>query len=275
LFNAIFPIALLAIGYLVKITGLLKEESAEILTRLVFYVTLPCTVVIALTSVKIDYGWIYLPISSLLVGVFCYGISYLIYRGSRVGRKRGGAFIIGSSSMNTGLFMYPFFSWYLGNEGLARIAFFDVGQIVLLYGLAYYIALTYGGRGGDGVAKKLLTFPSLYAVLVGLILNLTGTPLGVFEGLISMIDGATIPLIMIALGMSLKIPEGPQPFGWVASSLAIRFGISFVVASVFIALFRLEGLDSQTVLIGSMAPPAVTTLIYSVEEGWIQALPLF
>ncbi len=265
--NALFLIALLAIGYLIKRVGLLKNEDAAIITKLVLYITLPCTVIMALTFVDINPDWAFLPISSFLVGIACYGVSYLTYKSSKMDREKGGAFIIGSSSMNTALFMYPFFSAYLGSEGLARIVFFDVGQIFLMYGLAYYVAITYGGKGGNGLLRRLLSFPPFYALLIGLWLNLTETSLWMFEGFISMLDSATVPLIMIAMGMSLELPEESKSFGWVAISLAIRFLLSLGVACALIFTFGLEDLEALTVLIGSAAPPAVLTMVYSAEEG--------
>jgi len=272
--HAIILVGLIAIGYLIIKSGLFRREDVGVLTRLVFYVTLPATVIGALTSVSISYDWIYLPLSSLLVGMACYGLSYLCYRRFGMGKRRGGAFIIGSSSMNMGFFMYPFFSSYLGNEGLARIAFFDLGQVFLLYGVGYYVAATYGENRG-GVVKKVLSFPPLYALLIGLGLNLTGTSLGIFEDLVSTLGSATIPLAMIVMGMSMELPAGSRSFSQIASALGIRFVFSFLAAGACVFLFGLQELEALTVMIGSCAPPAIMTLIFSIEEGLDTAFTAF
>ena len=51
-----------------------------------------------------------------------------------------------------------------------------------------------------------------------------------------------------------------------AGALFVRFGFSLAAAYAIVFAMNLQGLEMITVLVASSVPPAMFTLVYSVEE---------
>ena len=116
------------------------------------------------------------------------------------------------------------------------------------------------------MANKMLRFPVLWAFFCALLINyleLTSLIRPVFP-LVEMLHNCTVPLIMISLGifMEPQIRKGRAMIGVIFT----RFVVALLFAFLLVFVFKLEGLVRITVLIASAAPPAMITLVYSVEE---------
>ncbi|MBN2014010.1 MAG: AEC family transporter [Candidatus Altiarchaeota archaeon] len=259
---------LVVLGYILKRGGVVRKEFADSMIKLVFYVFLPATLFYSLTQLELESKLLILPLSGFFVALCCYIFAYLIRKPFHMDRKTEGSFIITSGAMNQALFIYPFFLVYKGAEGLGYAAFYDFGQALLSLTLGYYIATRYG-RGVSGVKKTLenmLRFPPLLALVFALTVNYLGLypVIKPAEAFIIMLHNCTTPLIMLSLGIFLE-PRISKP----APMLGVifnRFIFSLCAAAFFVFLFQLSGLEKTTVLIASAAPPAMLTLVYSVEE---------
>jgi malate permease and related proteins len=262
------PIVLVLLGYVLKRTGAVKKEAADHLINLVFYVFLPASIFHSLMLLQITNELLLLPITGFAVSLSCYLFGYAIKGFLDMGRKTTGTFLIACGSTNQGLFSYPFFLLYLGTQGLSYVAFYDVGQIFLIFTLAYYFAIKYGETkaGLHQMAKKMVSSPVLWAFASALGLNISGLTQAVepIGPVITMLHNSTIPLIMIALGIFLepRIREAKA----MAAALFVRFGFSLAAAYAIVFALNLQGLEAMTVLVASTVPPAMFTLVYSVEE---------
>jgi predicted permease len=185
-----------------------------------------------------------------------------------MGRQTTGSFLIACGSTNQGLFSYPFFLLYLGTQGLSYVAFYDAGQIILIFTLGYYFAIKYGERKASlgHVLRKMVSSPVLWAFALALGINVSGlTPLiNPVDPLISMLSNSTIPLVMIALGIFVE-PRIKHAKA-MAGALFVRFGFALFAAYLIAAALNLQGPERLTALIASTVPPAMFTLVYSVEE---------
>jgi predicted permease len=262
------PIILVLLGYLLKRTGAVKKEAADHLINLVFYVFLPASIFHSLLLLQITSELLLLPVAGFVVSLSCYLLGYAIKGVLGMSRKTTGTFLIACGSTNQGLFSYPFFLLYMGTQGLSYVAFYDVGQIILIFTLAYYFAIRYGeSRAGiPHMAKKMVSSPVLWAFALALAINVSGlTPaIEPINPVITMLHNSTIPLTMIALGIFLE-PKIKQAKA-MAGALFVRFGFSLAAAYAAVFALNLQGLEMVTVLVASSVPPAMFTLVYSVEE---------
>ena len=266
--DKIFPLILVILGYLIKRIHIVEKEIANSLIRLVFYIFLPATLFYSLVPLPLTSTLMILPISGFLVALFCYLFGFLIKNYLKMDRKTQGSFLIACGAMNQGMFVYPFFLMYLGTKGLSYVAFYDVGQAILGLTLGYYIAIKFGDASVEfkRLINKMLTFPVLWAFSFALLINyLKLSPLiqPVFP-LIKMMHNCTVPLIMLSLGIFVepRIRESKA----ILSTVFTRFILALLFAFILVSIFNLDGLERITVLIASVAPPAMLTLVYSVEE---------
>ena len=262
------PIILVLLGYFLKRTGAVKKEAADHLINLVFYVFLPASIFHSLLLLHITGELLLLPVAGFIISLSCYLFGYAIKGFLGMSRKTTGTFLIACGSTNQGLFSYPFFLLYMGTQGLSYVAFYDVGQIILIFTLAYYFAIKYGETkaGISQMMQKMLSSPVLWAFALALGINVSGLTAAIapIDPVITMLHNSTIPLIMIALGIFLE-PRIKQAKA-MAGALFVRFGFSLAAAYAIVFALNLQGLEMITVLVASTVPPAMFTLVYSVEE---------
>jgi predicted permease len=262
------PIILVLLGYFLKRTGAVKKEAADHLINLVFYVFLPASIFHSLLLLQITNELLLLPVAGFIISLSCYVFGYSIKGLLGMNRKTTGTFLIACGSTNQGLFSYPFFLLYLGTQGLSYVAFYDVGQIILIFTLAYYFAIKYGERdaGISHVIRKMVSSPVLWAFALAMAVNLSGLTLAIepISPIITMLHNSTIPLAMIALGIFVE-PRIKQAKA-MAGAVFVRFGFSLAAAYAIVFALNLHGLEMITVLVASTVPPALFTLVYSVEE---------
>lgn len=262
------PIMLVLLGYLLKRTGSVKKEAADHLINLVFYVFLPASIFHSLLLLEITNELLLLPVAGFLASLSCYIFGYAIKGFLGMDKKTTGSFLIACGSTNQGLFSYPFFLLYLGTTGLSYVAFYDVGQIILIFTLAYYFAIRYGERKVRAllILKKMLSSPVLWAFALALGINVSGLSslAGPIDPVVTMLHDCTIPVVMIALGLFVE-PRIKHARA-MAGALFVRFGFSLAAAYSIVSALDLHGPEMLTVLVASSVPPAIFTLVYSVEE---------
>lgn len=270
--NILSPLILVILGYLLKRVHIVEQEIANSLIRLVFYVFLPATLFYSISGLELKSTMLILPIAGFLVALLCYLFGFFIKDYLSIERKTQGSFLIACGATNQGMFAYPFFFMYLGTKGLSYVAFYDIGQAILCLTLGYYIAIKFGSVSSGFKSElrrsinNMLTFPVLWAFSLSLLMNylrLYPSIQPVFP-LIEILHNCTVPLIMLSLGifLELRIKESKA----MLSAIFTRFVLGFLFAFLLVSILNLQGLERITLLIASAVPPAMITLVYSVEE---------
>ncbi|OYO22197.1 transporter [Enemella dayhoffiae] len=163
-----------------------------------------------------------------------------------------------------------------GNMGLP-IALFALGQAGFEQSILLFLAsmilgfvvgpLLLGSSGGARAAViGLLKLPVIWAVVVGLIVRAIGIalPTGVMRG-VEMLSSATLPLVLLALGIQL------------GASRRVRFTRAVVVGSLIrvVAMpglslligwaFGLSGVPLQALVLAGAMPTAVNAFLLALE----------
>ena len=107
--------------------------------------------------------------------------------------------------------------------------------------------------------------PPFWALVVGIILNLTETSVPLFlSSTMTSLGGLLVPLVLLALGayfeFSLKNPLEIFPV------IGARMLLGGLLALLFIELFSLEGASRLIVLLGGIAPLGFNTLVFASLE---------
>ncbi len=264
----IIPIILIFIlGFLLKRINVLKKEGGDLLLKLVFYVSLPALIIISVANISLSPDFIYLPIIAVLVAVTTFFASSLLGKFLGIQRKSFGVFLIGTMIMNIG-FILPFIIAAYGDEGLARLSLFDFGNGFLTFTFTYYIACRYGDnkRGFKTMAKKFILSPPLWALIIAVLVNLSGLKIpGIANNFFHAIGNLTIPMVMLSLGayFSPKIAK----IAPLSLAAIIRMFFGLLLGFFFARLFNLEGLNRIIALIGSAAPIGYNTITFSSLEN--------
>lgn len=252
-----------ALGMILRRVGVVQRDDGALLLKLVFYIGLPSLIFLAVIDVQISRELIILPVSAVLVHLLTFVIALIMGRRLMLERRVLGVALIGAMIMN-GAFTYPFFIAQYGMTGLAQVVIFDLGNSLVVFSFAYFLAFRYGDATTQqkSITRQLLLSPPLWALAVALLLNITDATLpNALTTFFESIGNLTVPLIMLALGIYFT-PRLVRP-RLLVSTLFIRMGIGLASGMLLAALFDLQGLPRVVVSVASAAPIGFNALVFS------------
>ena len=259
-------IVMILIGVLSKKIGLLKEKDVETLNNIVINIALPCMIFNALYTAdvsllpKLSILTVYILITSLIVGILTY--SLLHFLGWE--RKKIWSLVTVVVLGNTGFLGYPITHGIFGNEGMIRAVFCDISTSILFILLSFILILIFDGELKVEI-KKILTFLPLWAVVLGILFNIYSIPITpVGSTVVGYLAGATIPLIMISLGLSLKLEGLKYHFKEVGLASIIKLLIYPLIALGVLSLLNITGFEHTIGFIEATMSSAMLGMVIAV-----------
>ncbi len=266
IFLDLVPIIIIFIaGAVLKRLNIFKKEDGDILLKVIFYFTLPSLIIFSITKVKLSGEMIFLPITAIWIVLITFFVSFFISKKLNLENKSLGTFLVGSMIMEIS-FTLPFIITAYGQEGLARIVLFDIGNTIMTFSFVYFIACKYGKNNNSKILlKKIFLSPPLLASLFAIVLNITNVQLPLLvDNTATIIGNLTIPLMMFSLGIYFN----PNLSKILPTSLAVfvRMFIGLISGLILIKIFNLEDLNKIIVIVASAAPICYNTLTFSSLE---------
>jgi len=264
-FTEALPVLLLiAVGVIVRLTGLIDASSGYVLTRLAYYVTIPAAIFSAIARSQMTSEMLFLPVIGFTVPVLLSALGYLLTQKLAHQPEQRGVLIAGTVVL--GVFGYPFFELFYGPQGLARVGLFDVGNAFFAGTLSLWLAQHFGQRSDHARLKSMLKSVLLSPIMWAAILGVVGSSLswklnGPLGQLVLRLAGANTPLAMIAVGIFLR----PQlSYGRLAIKfLLLRFPIAALLGWALAMAFGMRGLDLIAACTASALPTGTTILVYA------------
>ncbi|WP_456472686.1 AEC family transporter [Methanocaldococcus sp.] len=254
-------------GYLLKIFNILKEEDRRVLNNIVIHLTMPATIFLTILKNAHKEEILYflkLPLALFLSNLFVGLLAYKIGKALKLKRESLGGLILVSMLGNTGFLGYPVVIEMFGNEGLLRAIFCDMGGVFATMLLGTYIGAKFGVNRGN-ILKELIKFPPLITGVLSIILVYLNFSLSYLPNFIvkylNYISSATVPLIMLSLGLSLDFSylRFGVKYGLIAS--IFRFFISPLFSLIIAYLLNIDGLEREVLLVESSMPSAMMCLV--------------
>lgn len=158
---------------------------------------------------------------------------------------------------NTGNMGLPLTLFAFGQNGLALAIVFFVISITLQFTIGIGIA------SGSADPRRLLKMPLIYAVVLSLVFLGTGWPVPLWlSNTLGLLGGLTIPLMLIALGVSLSQLR-VRSLGRAAILSVVRLAGGFLVSYAVARAFGLEGAALGVVVLQSTMPVAVFNYLFA------------
>ena len=197
----IFPLyVLIVLGF---IAGRFMDVNLPSIATVAIYILAPIVNFGALAQMKFTPEYIALPliffVISAAIGILSYKINQKIW-------KNNMANLVGMASVtgNTMYFGLPIILALLGPEWVGVYALLNLGTFLNESGLGYF----FGARGQanlKGAVIKVLKFPVIHAIWLGLLYNLSGLPLPqTFMNYWNYAIGAWVILGMMIIGIALS-----------------------------------------------------------------------
>ncbi len=267
LFAVIAPILLCAgVGYGWARMGV--NYPVDFVTRLVMNIGAPCLIVSSFSKAGIDIGKMaQLSAATVLILLITLLAGGLLIRMMKLDIR---TFLPSLLFPNIGNMGLPLCLFAFGDEGLvlALTVFLVIFTLQMSLGI-----LLVAGRGN---LRGLPRQPVLWATAIAVLLVSTGYSLPEWlDNTTRILGGATIPLMLITLGVSLaqlKVAEWKHSLLFSLVRVLGGFGLALLVA----ALLGLEGVDRGVLILQSSMPVAVfnylLALRYQTQPGEVAGM---
>ncbi|MGH4051651.1 MAG: AEC family transporter [Clostridium sp.] len=264
-------LSIILLGYLLKKTNILKESDGEVISRLIFNVTLPSIVINVFSTMTIDKNLLLIPVISFVYGLFMAVVALIVFKGES--RREKGMLSMLVPSFNIGLFAYPLVESIWGKEGLKYFGMFDMGNSFIVFAVCYIIGSIYSSSEGE-ISYKNIFSKTLHSIpfltyIITLAINLLGfnIPKPIIE-ITGILSKANMPLSLLALGLYLSFSFKKKYLKNMAKIITLRYLIGFGVGILLYNLISIDPLFKITMLIGFILPISFTVIPYSVEFGY-------
>lgn len=174
--------------------------------------------------------------------------------------------ILGTAFMNGGNYGLPVILFCFGEKAMPFAIFYVVIQSLVIHFFGVY----YAHRELNGFVmaiKKIFKMPGTYAALFAYLLQKLPwqLPETVF-GTIKMVGDASIPLMMVVLGMQLANIKKFK-FNWqvITVSVVLRMIVSPLIAWIYITVFQIDPIIGGVILVISAMPSAASMVMYAIE----------
>jgi len=226
----ILPLYLnILLGYL---AGKLLDAQRETIARIMLYLVNPIVIFNGVLQIQISANVLFLPIVTFLISsMLCLGFFSLSKRIWSDSTRSLVAFSAGSG--NTGYFGIPLALLIFNEQGEGLYIMALLGITFFENTLGFYI-FTRGTHSAIESVRKLIKLPALYALALGLLLNISEMPVpGVFVEFMQHIKGTYTVLGMMIIGLALS---GLTDFRLDFKFIGMTFFAKFIVWPVAILL---------------------------------------
>lgn len=263
-------LSLVVVGFLLKQVGLIRSGDSQVMARLIINTTLPAVIFLSIARANVAPAKMgLLALCGVLVCLGSCIISVVLVNYLGLERQIAGVVILATMILNIGFFLFPIFLTVYGEEGISRLAAFDLGNSLVAHSLGIYLAARYGNKPPNGFRRsvqRVLSLPVLWAVLAGLAVNLLSIPLSPFAvKILEPLATANIPLAMLTLGAFLQLRVQNLPL--MSLTAALRIGGGFLLGQALVLLTGLQGLDKAAVSMGAAVPSGMAVMVYAANEG--------
>ncbi len=256
LFSVIAPVILcVAIGYIWKCQNRLFDS--DLITEISVSIGTPCLAFYTLTSTNLDpFSFNQMALASLITMLAFVLLYTSILKVTGLDQK---AYLPALTFANVGNMGLPLSLLAFGEKGLAlAISYFAI-NVVLMFSFGVAVA------AGAASWNKLLRLPVIYAVAMALAFLYTGTtPPTWLSSTTLLLGGLTIPLMLIALGVSLaslRINSFLRSFTLSALRLISGFAIGWVTAE----LLDIKDVARGVLILQCSMPVAVFNYLFALQ----------
>ena len=260
-------VLMIFLGVFLRRIDFLGIKEVESLNNIVIYILMPCMVFSALYSADLSLLSTLgiLPFIILASSFITGTITYLILRKFNIDEKRLWSVVVAVMIANTAFMGYPINLGIFGQEGLLRAIFCDIATLIIFLILSFVLSMKFGGSKKSAI-KKIALFPSLWAVILGILFNFLNVPIGpVLENTVNYLGNGSIPLIMLSLGVSIDFSGLTRSRNMIIFTSIMKLIIYLIIAFAFASILGLVDLQFKISVIEAAMPSGMLALVLAIS----------
>lgn len=231
---------------------------------------MPALIFRAVLESKISLSLLKIPLIALAITALSMGVAYFIGRLLHLKRPTFGALLLVAAIGNTGYLGYPLTLQLFGIKNLVKAVFYDLsGTVVFTFTIGLLIAQKYGqGKEKIHILKEVFMFPPLVALFLALIIKGIGVGLpGFLTDTIGFLAGATTPLVMLTIGLSLELAEVGKYTLPIAVVVLVKLLAAPVIALFGAHIAGMSGPDLGIMVLEASMPSFLLSLVIGLRYG--------
>jgi len=268
---------IMAIGFVVGKTKLLTPDGNKLLTRIVLFIGLPCTILNSVFENEIDLtigDTLYFLLMALLTFAIAFAVSIPVIYLLGGEKKNRGLLNFMSVFSNCGFMGFPVVIAIMGLSSAYYVALFNIPFNVLVFSIGIFMISSGKNKTGDGVVShfnpKSFINPVLIVALIAIPIALIGfKPPQIIADAIRITGGLTTPGGMLVIGSTLA----HMHFKSILSEWRIiPVTLLKLIAIPIVTWFILKNIISNEMLLGvlvlvSAMPSAAMASMLAIEYG--------
>lgn len=278
----IITLVIIGIGYILKRVKVLKEENGFVISKLIFNITLPATILKFTSSVDINISYILLPLISIIFSTFMALLGFLSFR--KYPRNLKGALIMTMVGFNIANFSFPLVEGIWGDAGMPYIALIDAGNAFSIFVLCYLIGSIYSPKNQEEqrtinlryIFSRLIRSTPLISYIVALTINFTNLVIPtLLTDLIDLLARANSALVLLLLGVFLNFKFDKNEWLNILKILVLRYGMGLIAGFFIFTFFPQEQfsfLFRIMITLSLILPVGLAVIPFSVEFNYEQKL---
>ena len=263
-------LAMLVLGYLFQRLKALPADAAQALTLVVLYVCLPAAVLryaprLELSAALLGVAavpWLLLVATVLTVGALA--------RVLKLRRDQHGVLLLTVALGNTSFLGYPLTRALIGEDALPYAVVYDqFGAFLIMSTFGLWVLARYGGEAVPSpreMARKVLLFPPLWALVVGLTV-MPASPPSWIDGALLRLSEALLPLAMLTIGLSVRFALPRDELKPLAAGLALKLAVMPALALLLVPMLGMSGDMARTTVLEAAMPSMVTAGALAIAQG--------
>ena len=259
-------IIMIGLGYFLKRIDFLSEKDIDPFNRIVMYILMPCMIFHAIYSAdmsllpKLGVLPFVILASSLATGI----VSYFILKQLNLDDIQLWSVLVTVMIANTAFMGYPVNLGIYGQDGFLRAIFCDIATLCIFLMLSCALILRFGGTVKTAV-RKIAFFPPLWAVVLGLVFNFLNIPIGaVVDNTVNYLGQGAIPLIMIALGLSIDFTALSRSKSMIVFTSIMKLAFFPFVAFIIATQIGLVDLQYSVSIVEAAMPSGMLSLLLAI-----------
>lgn len=266
-----FTIGLGVLWRHIEFGGLSADRARVALTTSVYYFFLPALVLAVLWRAPLGVDTLKISLSAASGVLASMAAMFVVARWMTLTRGQFGALLLAASFPNATYMGLPLLASLYGDAGKSIAIQYDLfASTPILLSLGIFLAARYGQHQEViHPFKSLLKVPPLWAAIFGAGLNLSGVQQPDWaEGFLDRLGAAVVPIMLLALGMSLRLSTlSPRHLWKVSPALVIQLLFMPLVVLAVATAVHATGDTRVAIVLEAATPVMILGLVFCDRFG--------
>lgn len=249
-------------GIIIRRFKILEESAANVLNKILIYVSLPALAILYIPKIEIKPDIIF-PVAVMWIVFFgSVGFILIMRKIFKWDNYTTGSLIMTSGLCNSSFVGFPVLLAFFGEEGLKTGVIIDQSGSFFVLATAGVIISSIFSKSKfsvNEIAKSIIIYPPFIGFIVGLILKILNVHHSeITEEIFMKLGSPIFVLALISVGMQLRLGSLKNYYREISIGLFYKLLIApFIIFVLYFIIFKQTSLTVQVSLIESAMPPMV------------------